>query len=286
MQPSVTEPGSVGFVAVPIPDDGRRRSILGVRVTPTDYASAVEATLAAAKERRSFGLSALAVHGVMTGFDDLEQRFRLNALDMVVPDGQPVRWALNLLHGCDLRDRVYGPTLMLRVCAAAAASDLSVFLYGSTDDVLGPLAVNLEKRFPGLRIAGTRPSLFRPVVDSEEAERIAAEIEESGAAICFVGLGCPRQEVFVYEFRDRIQMPLLAVGAAFEFHAGASRQAPPVLQRAGLEWLYRLLGDPRRLWRRYLLLNPRYLWAVAKQRFGSRHAEDPGRRPAHPLGHA
>lgn len=267
-------------------DDDTRRSILGVRVAATDYTEAVSATLAAASDRRSFGLSALAVHGVMTGYDDLEHRFRLNALDLVVPDGQPVRWALNLLHGCGLRDRVYGPDLMLHLCQAAAANGLAIYLYGSTADVLRPLAENLQDIFPGLRVAGFRPSLFRPIADDSEADQIAAEIEDSGAAICFVGLGCPRQEAFVYEFRDRVHMPLVAVGAAFDFHAGTSKQAPSAMQRMGLEWFYRLLGDPRRLWRRYLILNPRYVLAVARQRLGIGDADDPGREPSRALGHA
>ena len=164
----------------------------------------------------------------------------------------------NRLHRAKLSDRVYGPNLMLRVCERAAAEKLPVFLYGSTADVLAALSARLVERFPALIIAGTRPSLFRKL-EAGEREKIAAEVRGSGAAITFVALGCPRQEVFAYEMRDLLGMPLLAVGAAFPFHAGLLSQAPQFYQDRGLEWLYRLVKEPRRLWRRYLFLNPLYL---------------------------
>ena len=247
-------------------DEGRHL-VLGVGISAVDYEAAVDRIIDAAERRRHLGVSALAVHGVMTGVDDPEQRHRLNELDLVVPDGQPVRWALNRLHGTHLRDRVYGPDLVLAVCDAAARRDLPVYLYGSTSTVLDALETNLVGRFPGLRVAGRRPSLFRPATEDEQRE-IAAEIAASGAAICLVGLGCPRQETFVYEHRELLPMPMLAVGAAFDFHAGLLAQAPPWMQARGLEWLFRLWHEPRRLWHRYLVLNPRYAAAVLRQRLG------------------
>src|SRR5690606_26440821 len=126
------------------------------------------------------------------------QRYRLNRLDMVVPDGQPVRWALNLLHGASLRDRVYGPTLMLRLCQVANQERVPVFLYGSRPEVMQKLEANLRERFPGIRIVGTATSRFR-TADDEENARIIAEIRATGAKLVFVGLGCPRQEVFAFE---------------------------------------------------------------------------------------
>lgn len=261
----------------------QRHPIAGVLVSATDYDGATEAVISAALQRRFLGVTALAVHGVMTGYDDPEHRYRLNHLDLVVPDGQPVRWALNHLHDAGLSDRVYGPNLLLHVCGAAATHGLPIFLYGSTEEVLEPLAQNLTRRFPGLEVAGTRASSFG-TVDPEEQAVIAAEIAASGARICMVGLGCPRQEVFVFEHRSLLDMPLLALGAAFDFHAGSVPQAPPWMQARGLEWLFRLTREPRRLWRRYLILNPRYLLAVRRQRSG--HVVDGGSPPARPIGWA
>ncbi len=241
-----------------------RHDVLGIGVDAVDYEAAVARVMAAAQERRPLALTALAVHGVMTGVLDHEQRYRLNHLDLVVPDGQPVRWALQRLHGADLPDRVYGPALTLEVCAAAAAEALPVYLYGSRQAVLDDLAANLTARIPGLRLAGKQPSRFRRT-SADERDDIVRQIRDSGAALVLVGLGCPRQETWVFEYRDRLRMPLLAVGAAFDFHAGRLPQAPSGWQKRGLEWLFRLLQEPRRLWRRYLLLNPLYLTLLSLQ---------------------
>lgn len=238
--------------------DKGKQNILGVCVDAIDYEAAVAKIISSARDRRPLAVSALAVHGVMTGVLDAVHRYRLNHLDLVAPDGQPVRWAMNVLHHTALADRVYGPTLMLKVCEQAAREGLPIYLYGSRPAVLDALATRLSARFPGLLIAGAQPSRFRQVSPAEQQE-IVETIKRSGAAMTFVGLGCPRQEVWVYEYRDLLSMPLLAVGAAFDFHAGLLAQAPPQLQRAGLEWLYRLTREPLRLWRRYLLLNPLYL---------------------------
>lgn len=244
--------------------DHGKHNVIGVLIDAVDYEAAVERIIRAARARRGLSVSALAVHGVMTGYLDEEHRYRLNHFDLLVPDGQPVRWALALLHGIALPDRVYGPTLTLRVCAQAAQEGLPIYLYGSRPAVLAQLTQNLAARFPGLIIAGASPSRFRQTTEAEKRE-IVAQIQESGAAIVLVGLGCPRQEVWAYEYRDALSLPILAVGAAFDFHAGTVPQAPPRLQSWGLEWLYRLLREPRRLWRRYLLLNPFYLAMLSLQ---------------------
>ncbi|MFO0805457.1 MAG: WecB/TagA/CpsF family glycosyltransferase [Gemmataceae bacterium] len=238
--------------------DRGKHNVLGVRIDAVDYDAAVSRVIAAARERRPYAVSALAVHGVMTGVLDRTHRHRLNQFDMLVPDGQPVRWALNRLHRTKLADRVYGPNLMLRVCERAAAENLPIFLYGSTSEVLAALRAKLVEQFPALIVAGTRPSLFRKMQPGER-EEIAGEIRRSGAALTFVALGCPRQEVYAYEMKNVIGMPLLAVGAAFPFHAGLLAQAPRFYQDRGLEWLYRLVKEPRRLWRRYVFLNPLYV---------------------------
>jgi len=255
-----------------------KRNVLGVLISAVEYGRAEDAVLRAANHRRPLSVSAIAVHGLMTGVLDQEQRYRLNQFDMLVPDGQPVRWALNWLYDVALRQRVYGPNLSLRVCALAAAQGLPVFFYGSTSEVLQSLTLKLVSRFPGLIIAGAEPSKFRRL-SAIEKENLAGRIRSSGAAIAFVGLGCPRQEIFVYEFRKLLNIPILAVGAAFPFIAGSIPQAPQWMQDKGLEWLFRLCSEPARLWRRYLLLNPAFLFLLLLQRLGVSEFTTDGRRP-------
>jgi len=247
--------------------DKGKKSVLGVLVDAVDYEAAVAKIMAAAREGRPYGVSALAVHGVMTGVGDGEHLWRLNALELVVPDGQPVRWALKLLHKAGLPDRVYGPRLMLEVCAAAEREGLPIFLYGSQPHVLDRLEAYLRRQFAKLRIAGTMSSFFRTITPQERDE-VVHKIRQSGARLVFVGLGCPRQEVFAYEMRERLGMPVVAVGAAFDFHAGRVKEAPPWMQRLGLQWFHRLIQDPRRLWRRYLLLNGVYIILLLLQWYG------------------
>ncbi|GAC1538628.1 MAG: WecB/TagA/CpsF family glycosyltransferase [Herpetosiphon sp.] len=249
--------------------DKGKHNVLGVCVNAIDYEAAVTQIVTAARLHQPLSVSALAVHGVMTGVQDEVHRYRLNHFDLIVPDGQPVRWALNALHKTGLRDRVYGPTLTLKVLERAAGEELPIYLYGSRQVVLDALQKRLITQFPHLKIAGSRPSLFRRVSTAEK-QQIAQEIKASGAAITFVGLGCPRQEVWAYEYRDVLQMPVLAVGAAFDFHAGTLAQAPPTLQKYGLEWLFRLAREPKRLWRRYMLLNPVYVMLLLLQATGLR----------------
>jgi exopolysaccharide biosynthesis WecB/TagA/CpsF family protein len=244
-----------------------KKNILGVLVDAVDYEFAVSSIIEAAEFKRTMAVSALAVHGIMTGVLDSVHRYRLNHLDLVLPDGQPVRWALNWLHDARLSDRVYGPTLMLKLCIRAAEKHLPVYLYGSTLRVIKAMEERLTARIPGLLIAGAQPSKFR-CLNAEERTRVVEEIRRSGAAMVFVGLGCPRQEVWVYEGRDTLQMPMIAVGAGFEFHAGTQPQAPTALQKSGLEFLFRLIHEPRRLWKRYLLLNPIYAGLLLLQTFG------------------
>jgi N-acetylglucosaminyldiphosphoundecaprenol N-acetyl-beta-D-mannosaminyltransferase len=249
--------------------DRGKHSILGICLSAVDYEQATETIITAAKAARPFSVSALAVHGVMTGVLDRAHAYRLNHLDLVVPDGQPVRWALNRLYKTQLPDRVYGPRLMLEVCRRAAEEDLPVFLFGGTAELLAALEHGLLERIPRLKIAGVRASLFRRLSALERQQAVDA-IRQSGAALTFVGLGCPRQEVWVYENSPALGMPAIAVGAAFNFHAGQLPQAPPGLQDLGLEWLFRLVKEPARLWKRYLLLNPLFVSLLAAQWLGLR----------------
>jgi N-acetylglucosaminyldiphosphoundecaprenol N-acetyl-beta-D-mannosaminyltransferase len=264
-----------------MPNTGKR-NVVGILMDAVDYKSAEDTIIEAAFQRRAMAVSALAVHGLMTGVFDPEQKFRLNQFDLLAPDGQPVRWALNLLHRAGLKQRVYGPNLTLRLCERAAEEGLPVYFYGSTPEVLVLLKDALHERFPKLILAGMEPSKFRRL-SPEEKQELVTRITSSGAAITFVGLGCPRQETFVYEFRGVLAMPLLAVGAAFPFIAGASSQAPVWMQDKGLEWLFRLASEPKRLWQRYLLLNPAYLFLVTLQAFKLSHFRTEGQVPLREL---
>ena len=244
--------------------DAGKRNVLGVQVNIVDYEAAVAKIIEAAKTQQPLGVSALAVHGVMTGVLDPVHRYRLNHLELILPDGQPVRWALNILHNAKLSDRVYGPKTTLMVCQRAAEAGLPIYLYGSRPVVLESLIKNLTDKFPSLIIAGSQPSKFRQTTP-EEKQEVIKQIKDSGAAITFVGLGCPRQEVWAYEYTQELSMPVMAVGAAFDFHAGLLSISPKFLADLGLEWFYRLLVEPKRLWKRYLFLNPLYIWMFLLQ---------------------
>lgn len=234
-----------------------RRSLFGVRVSVVDYDESVRCIEQAVLRRQPAIVTHMAVHALVTAASDADYRAKVNQFDVVAPDGQPVRWALNYLESTRLPDRVYGPELMLRLCRRAAETGIGVYLYGSTTEVVEALRDNLRLRFPGLRIVGCEPSAFRALTDDED-EALVARINASGAGLVFLGLGCPLQERFAHEHRDRINAVQLCVGAAFDFHAGNKRTAPGWMQRHGLEWLFRLGQEPRRLWRRYLFTNARF----------------------------
>jgi exopolysaccharide biosynthesis WecB/TagA/CpsF family protein len=255
-----------------------KKNIIGVLVNAIDYDAAIDTIVRAAREKRSTTVSALAVHGVMTGVLDGEHKYRLNQFDLLVPDGQPVRWALNLLHQTHLRDRVRGPSLTLKICERAAKEGLPIYLYGSTPEILCEFRKNLAQMYPGILIAGAEPSKFRRLTPDERVE-LAQRIEASGATIALVGLGCPRQETFAFELRQHLSMPILAVGAAFPFVAGLIPEAPEWMQQIGMEWLFRLMSEPRRLWRRYLYLNPAYLFLLSLQALKIQRFSTEGQAP-------
>jgi N-acetylglucosaminyldiphosphoundecaprenol N-acetyl-beta-D-mannosaminyltransferase len=239
----------------------QRSNLFGILFTATNYAELTTHIFERIDSGRPLnsGVAALAVHGLIEGYNDPILRAQINSLDWVVPDGQPVRWALNYFYSLQLKKRVYGPDLMLHLLEQAAAKGVPVFFYGSKETTLVLLQKNLTKKFPSLVIAGTQGDRFR---DSTEDEKWLDRqtIIRSGAKLVFVGRGCPRQEKWVAENKEHIPAVLVAVGAAFDFHAGTVKQAPAWMQDSGLEWLFRLAQEPRRLWRRYLLTNTQFLF--------------------------
>jgi len=238
-----------------------RRNLFGVEVSITTCNEASKLIVEAAKRGCGGATTFLAVHGIVTGVTDKSYGAKVNAMDIVGPDGQPVRWALNLLYRAGMRQRVYGPEVTLHICRRAAIEGVGVYLYGSTHDVLVNMRSRLECLFPALRVVGIESPPFRPLTEAE-MQKAAQRIIDSGAGIVFVGLGVPRQELFAAEMRRRINAVLVCVGAAFDFHAGNKRTAPAWMQNHGLEWLYRLVSEPRRLWRRYLVTNSIFVFLL------------------------
>ena len=242
-----------------------RAEILGIPLAVSDYEEVLdwmEAMIAA--DARGY-VTAAAVNLVMSAQEDPEARVALLGATLAVPDGQPLVWALHAL-GHARATRVYGPDLMLGFCTRAARSGTPIYLYGGrTPEALVLLEERLSRRFPGLEIAGGFSPPFRALTDEEE-ERAIADINASGAAIVWVGTGQPKQEKWMYRMRPLLSASLLVgVGAAFDFHAGLVPQAPTWMQRNGLEWTYRLVREPRRLWRRYARYNPRFVAGFLRQ---------------------
>jgi len=247
------------------------RFIVGTRVDATSYPDAAARIIGWAEAGESRYVCVCTVHMVMEGHDDPSFQAIVNAADLVTPDGMPLVWALRLL-GVPGATRVYGPALTPIVCEHAARAGVPVGFYGGTPDVLEELRKRLTARFPGLQIPYAFSPPFRPPTPEEE-QRTIEEIHAAGVRIVFVGLGCPKQERWMARHRGRLQAVMVGVGAAFDFIAGRKRQAPPWMQQAGLEWAFRLATEPRRLWRRYLYHNPRFvtLFGLQLLRAGRRH---------------
>jgi N-acetylglucosaminyldiphosphoundecaprenol N-acetyl-beta-D-mannosaminyltransferase len=214
----------------------------------------------------------------MEAHDDLRLQRILNEADLITPDGMPLVWALKLL-GIRQATRVYGPDLTLHICRAAAEKEVPIGLYGGTPERLEAFVALLESRFPGIQVVCRIAPPFRALTP-EEDENYTRQIVASGARILFVGIGCPKQERWMARHREQIPAVQLGVGAAFDFHAGAVRQAPGWLQRVGMEWLFRLMMEPKRLWRRYARHNPRFVWHLARQLGTSQTASPKGGRKA------
>jgi len=209
-------------------------------------------------------MSALAVHGLIESFKSPELLKQVNSLDLVVPDGQPTRWAMNFFHKAQLKDRVSGPQLTLVVLEKANDLGLSVYLYGSKQETLDKFLLFIDNNYPNLKVAGTHADRFRDATPEEDLQDIE-KINKSGANLVLVGRGCPRQEKWVANHLGKIDGSMMAVGAAFDFCAGTLKKAPTWMQRTGFEWLFRLCIEPKRLWKRYLFTNSLFIYLFIKQ---------------------
>ena len=246
------------------------RRILGAPIAVTDYHGTMDAMdrLVETGERGYF--CAAPVHAVMVARDDHRMAAALEHATMVVPDGMPLVWAANLL-GERLKDRVYGPELMLRYSARCAARGHRIWLYGGRDQgSLAQLTLSLRKLNPGIKIVGGYSPPFRPLTTAEE-DALVEQINGARPHVLWVGIGVPKQELWMARMRDRLDVPVMCgVGAAFDFHAGRVSMAPRWMQDRGLEWIYRIAQEPRRLLPRYLWFNPRFVMSFARQLIAER----------------
>ncbi len=249
----------------------QRVNVLGVGVSAINMEEAVSQIDAWIGAREPHYVCVCTVHGVMDCQRSEDLRRIFNGAGMVTPDGMPLVWLGRAEHRNV--SRVYGPDLMLADLARSASTGQRHFLYGGGPGVGQRLAAKLRERFPGAHIVGTLEPPFAPIEELCTPE-VAAQINKAAADVVWVGVGSPKQEQWMARMRPLLEAPvLIAVGAAFDFHSGTVPQAPRWMQRAGLEWLFRLSSDPSRLWRRYLVDNPWFLWAIALQRLGLRRYE-------------
>jgi N-acetylglucosaminyldiphosphoundecaprenol N-acetyl-beta-D-mannosaminyltransferase len=239
------------------------KRILGVPVVPSSYLQVVAKALEWARNRDSRILVFANVHVIMEAVEDPGYLECLERADMVTPDGVPLVWALRLL-GIRNASRVYGPDCTLKMIKAAAESDIPVGFYGGSPEVLSTLLGVIRQWHPALKINYAFAPPFRPL-SSEEDDRIVEEIAQSGIRVLFVGLGCPKQEKWMVKNAGRVPAVMFGVGAAFDFIAGSKPQAPRWMMSAGLEWLFRLATEPRRLAKRYIKNNPRFVFLFVRQ---------------------
>jgi len=253
---------------MPVPT---KKTILGTNISATSYGEVMRTTAAWVDEiragaRRTRYVTVTSVHGVIEAQDDQQIREIINGADIATPDGMPLVWALRTWE--KKQNRVYGPNLMLALCGQATRLKHRVFLYGASQATLDRLQSNLRRRFRGIEIVGAISPPFRALTP-EEDRAMVAEIQASGAEIVFVGLSTPKQERWMAAHVAALPgVVMFGVGAAFDFHAGQVKQAPPWIQRSGLEWFFRLAMEPKRLWKRYLLVTPRFIPLWAMQRAG------------------
>ena len=244
-----------------------RANILGVGVSAVNMEMALRTVEDWISRREPHYVCVTGVHGVMEGQRDEKLRHIHNAAGLVTPDGMPLVW-LSRLIGFRQVARVYGPDLMLTGCERFAERGCRHFFYGGAPGVADKLVVRLKYRFPDLQVAGTDSPPFRPLTPQED-QAVVERINVTRPDIVWVGISTPLQEHWMAEHVGRLSAPVLVgVGAAFDFHAGLKKQAPRWMQNSGLEWFFRLLMEPRRLWRRYLTNNPRFLWLILLQALG------------------
>lgn len=235
--------------------------VIGIHIDGLSWGTTISQILAWGRQHESRTVCLCNVHSSVTARSEKKLADALDKSDMVLPDGSPIAWMLRR-YGFKDQTRIAGPDLMLKLCDALAQGEVGVFLFGSDRNTLEALEPSLKEKYPGLSITGALSPQFGNWSEELTASYIEA-INDSGAGIVFVGLGCPRQEIWMAAHSNQIKAVLIGVGAAFNFHAGTIKRAPVIMQRLGLEWLHRLVSEPRRLWKRYMITNSYFLWLAA-----------------------
>lgn len=221
------------------------------------------------KNNKKLLISPIASHTLVRSIYDKNLNKILDSYDFLVPDSQWVRKSINFLYGVKLKDRVYGPRLMMEICRISETKGYGVFFYGNSKEILSKLSIKIKFSFPKIEIVGLLPSKFRNL-DKKDIEEINSEIKLSNARIVFVSLGSPLQETVSYKIFKRYHgnVVIVPVGAAFDFFSGGKKQAPVWMQNSGLEWLFRLMNEPKRLWKRYLIYSPLFIFCIFFQKTG------------------
>jgi len=246
-----------------------RTDVLGVGVSIVNMDDAIRLSESVIRSRDRGYVCVTDVHGIIEAQSDTAFREILNRSIMTTPDGMPLVW-VGRIQGHDRIRRVYGPDFLLEMCRVSVKCEYRHFFFGGKPGVANRLALELSKKFPGLQVVGTYAPPFRPLNPSEEQE-LEAIVAQAKPDVFWVGLGSPKQEQFMAQYCGRLEAKLMVgVGAAFDIHSGNVKEAPPWLKATGLQWLHRLIQEPRRLWRRYLNCVPNFIWMIGLQFLGVR----------------
>lgn len=244
-------------------DDIPRQDLIFTPVSTLTFDDQINLMLSWAKQKQSRMICVANVHMLVEAWKDTHFASLLKQADLVTPDGMPLVWMLKLL-GYKQAQRVAGMDIFQAVCQQAAMEKVSIFLLGSSPEVLTKISQRLKTEFPALQIAGTESPPFRPLAPTADMGMVQT-INESGAGILFVALGCPKQELWMAQHKDKIQSVMIGVGGVFPVYAGILKETPKLMQNLGLEWLFRLLQEPKRLWKRYATTIPIFIWLMLKQ---------------------
>lgn len=249
-----------------------RVSVVALRPDVVTRDSATEKIVRLAREKKGGYVCFSTVHMMMESYDDAEFAAKVNAADLIVTDGMPIVW-MQKLQGAGKATRVRANDLMIHLCETAAQNDLTVGFYGGRQEVIDSISERAKKEMPNLRVVYAYSPPFRALTMEEDAQ-ITSEINRAAPDLLFMGLGCPKQENWMAAHRDRVKAVMLGVGASFDFYAGNVRESPEWMGNLGLEWLFRLTQEPKRLWRRYVILNPRFVGLATMQLLGLKKFEE------------
>jgi N-acetylglucosaminyldiphosphoundecaprenol N-acetyl-beta-D-mannosaminyltransferase len=238
-------------------------NVIGSPVTALSFDEQIQVILRWAKARVSKVVCVANVHMLMEAYWHLELGSVLQEADLVTPDGMPLVWMMRLM-GAHSQDRVPGLDILTSVCQLAQNQSVSVYFLGSQATILNQMRTRLEREFPNLKIAGMEPLPFRPLTPTEDAD-VIQRVNESGAGVVLIALGCPKQEYWMAQHKNRIEAVMIGLGGAFPVYAGVHKRAPQWIRDWGLEWFYRLIQEPKRLWSRYIKTIPPFIWLALKQ---------------------